>query len=65
MVEEQKKILLLFDFDNTISDSTSTYMLRKEFLTDEEYEENQLAHENGKDCINMKMIILNCLNSMV
>ena len=38
MSEKQKKILLLFDFDNTISDSTSTYILRKEFLTDEEYE---------------------------
>ena len=51
MVEKRKKILLLFDFDNTISDSTSTYMLRKEFLTDEEYEQNRLAHENGKDWI--------------
>lgn len=51
MVEEQKKILLLFDFDNTISDRTSTYILRKEFLTDEEYEQNRIAHETGNDWI--------------
>lgn len=53
MSEEQKKILLLFDFDNTISDSTSTYILRKEFLTEEEYEKNKYAHDTTKDWIKL------------
>ena len=51
MAESNKKVLLVFDFDNTISDATSTYILRKEFLTDEEYEENRNAHETGNDWI--------------
>ena len=51
MSEEQKKILLLFDFDNTILDGTSTYILRKEFLTEEEYNKNKLAHDTSKDWI--------------
>ena len=48
---ENQKILLLFDFDNTISDDTSTYILRKEFLTKEEYEKNRKDHETGNDWI--------------
>jgi len=51
MSDNQKKILLLFDFDNTISNETSTYILRKEFLTKEEYEQNRNAHETGNDWI--------------
>ena len=51
MSDINKKILLVFDFDNTITDSTSTYILRKEFLTYEEYEENRIAHETGNDWI--------------
>lgn len=51
MSDNQKKILLLFDFDNTISNDTSTYVLRKEFLTKEEYDQNRKAHETGNDWI--------------
>jgi len=51
MSDINKKILLVFDFDNTITDSTSTYIIRKEFLTYEEYEENRIAHETGNDWI--------------
>jgi pyridoxal phosphate phosphatase PHOSPHO2 len=51
MAEEQKKLLLLFDFDNTIIDGTSTYILRKEFLTDEEFRINKLLHETDKNWI--------------
>jgi 2,3-diketo-5-methylthio-1-phosphopentane phosphatase len=50
-MSDNQKILLLFDFDNTISDDTSTYILRKEFLTEEEYELNRQAHEKGNDWI--------------
>ena len=51
MSENQKKILLLFDFDNTISNETSTYILRREFLTPEEYEINRELHETQTDWI--------------
>ena len=51
MSDINKKILLVFDFDNTITDSTSTQIIRKEFLTYEEYEENRIAHETGNDWI--------------